>query len=273
LWNWLQELEYYAPSIVYQPGILQPADALSRIESNAIEVSPAYSSSWPEIVAKYLFNDPNWSTGVSVKMQKLVRLQSKNFKFLNNILHRKVLSNGDTFWVPYLGGEERKNEVMKYHSVLGHLAANSVYEVIKMRHWWPRQEEEIKRILLECQMCQLTERRVKPAVAPLHSLPPAPLPFQRWHLDFLQDLPSTLQGYDNIITATDSATRWFVAKATKGRTAKVVAKFLFEEIMVNYGCPVEIVSDRASAFMADVLAEYLEILKTRHLPTSPYHPR
>jgi hypothetical protein len=89
----------------------------------------------------------------------------------------------------------------------------------------------------------------------------------------LQDLPRTLQGYENIITATDSATRYFVAKATKQRTAKDIAKFLFEEIVVNFGAPVELVSDRASSFLSEVLQEYLKVLETRHLPTSPYHPR
>jgi hypothetical protein len=108
---------------------------------------------------------------------------------------------------------------------------------------------------------------------PLHPLPPAPLPFQRWHIDYLQDLPLTEEGYTNCITATDSATRWFIAIPTKDRLAKTSAKFIFDHIITNFGSPVEIVSDRSKSFLNMVVEELLKISKTSHLKTSSYHPR
>ncbi len=48
-----------------------------------------------------------------------------------------------------------------------------------------------------------------------------------------------------------------------------VAEFIFEKITCEYGAPVQIVSDRALSFLNESQREYLEILKIRHLPTTP----
>jgi hypothetical protein len=95
----------------------------------------------------------------------------------------------------------------------------------------------------------------------------------KWGIDFIQDLPSTASGHCNIITCIDYATKLVVAKAVPDRTAATVARFVFENITCVYGPPMELVSDRASAFMDHILKEYLEILGIHHLPSTPYHPR
>ncbi len=57
------------------------------------------------------------------------------------------------------------------------------------------------------------------------------------------------------------------------RDARTVAQFINENLTCRFGAPVEIVTDRASCFTASVLQEYLAILGTRHLPSTPYHPQ
>jgi hypothetical protein len=41
--------------------------------------------------------------------------------------------------------------------------------------------------------------------------------------------------------------------------------------MMNFGAPFEIVTDRASCFNS-VLSQYLQLQRTHHLPSTPYHP-
>jgi hypothetical protein len=65
-------------------------------------------------------------------------------------------------------------------------------------------------------------------------------PFERWGIDFVQDLPRTKAGNQHIITAIDYATRWVVAKAVSNRDSDTVAEFLYD-IMINYGAPFEII--------------------------------
>jgi hypothetical protein len=51
-----------------------------------------------------------------------------------------------------------------------------------------------------------------------------------------------------------------------------VAKFIYQ-IMLKFGAPDEIVSDRASCFMARTLQDYLAIQESSHMPSTPYHPQ
>jgi hypothetical protein len=177
--------------------------------------------------------------------------------------------------VPYLAFNERENIINHYHQVLGHLQTSSILNILKLRHYWPGLESDIKRVIDDCRECQLNTlpSRENQALMPLHPLPPAPLPFQRWHIDYLQDLPPSDDGYNNCITATDSATRWFIAVPTKNRLAKTTAKFIFDHIISNFGAPIELVSDRSKSFLNEVVEELLKVSNCSHLRTSSYHPR
>ena len=72
---------------------------------------------------------------------------------------------------------------------------------------------------------------------------------------------------------TDYVTKWAEAEATRKDNKHVVAKFLREKILSRYGCLKELVSDRGTHFVNDVIKELIEKYKIKHRLTSPYHPR
>ena len=53
----------------------------------------------------------------------------------------------------------------------------------------------------------------------------------------------------------------------------MVAKLLRKKILSSYGCPKELVSDRGTHFVNDVIKELTEKYKIKHRLTSPYHIR
>ena len=107
----------------------------------------------------------------------------------------------------------------------------------------------------------------------MRPLPPVALPFERWGLDFVQDLPTTLQGNKHIITCIDYATRWVVAKAVPNRDSQTVMKFLYEDILQNYMAPYQIITDRGSSFLAEAVEQFETTYGIRHDKTTPYHPQ
>jgi hypothetical protein len=48
---------------------------------------------------------------------------------------------------------------------------------------------------------------------------------------------------------------------------------LYEQIVVNFGVPDEIVTDRGRAFLANVLTSYMRKMGVKHRKTSAFHPR
>ena len=100
--------------------------------------------------------------------------------------------------------------------------------------------------------------RVGPKVSkssqPLHPIMATEV-FQRWGLDFIGPINPPAKGTKNkyIITATDYTTRWVEARALKDNTATSTAKFIFEEIITKFGCPIELVNDQGSHFLNDTI--------------------
>jgi hypothetical protein len=52
-----------------------------------------------------------------------------------------------------------------------------------------------------------------------------------------------------------------------------VAKFLYEEIILPFGLPQTLLTDRGSHFVNEFIGELNEILNIKHLLTTPYHPQ
>ena len=209
---------------------------------------------------------------VSVPARLKMRQQKAKFDVKDGVLHRKLRLRGQSRSVPFLAPDRRWSIIDEYHATLGHLATATLFPVMQSRFWWPDMENWIRNFVRDCQRCQLHVLEDS-SPAPLHPLQPHPLPFTRWGLDFVQDLPETANGNRHIVTAICHTTKFPLARAVPDRTSATVAKFIFEEITCRFGCPEEIVTDRASAFQAQTLAEYLRLLGIHHLPSSPYHPR
>jgi transposase InsO family protein len=92
-------------------------------------------------------------------------------------------------------------------------------------------------------------------------------------MDFVQNLPETKAGNRHIITAIDYATRWTVCRAVPEMTAAAVAKFLYHDILLNFGAPYEIITDRGAAFLSEALQDFEATQRIRHRASTPYHPQ
>ncbi|KAH9270472.1 hypothetical protein BASA83_007473 [Batrachochytrium salamandrivorans] len=82
----------------------------------------------------------------------------------------------------------------------------------------------------------------------------------------------TKSGNKYLITCIDYATRWVLAKPVKDMTESAVAAFLYE-LMMTYGAPFEIISDRGKSFLAEGIDLFERENKIRHFATTPYHPQ
>lgn len=105
---------------------------------------------------------------------------------------------------------------------------------------------------------------------PVQPIPPVGHPFERWGIDFLQNLPLTKLGNRHVITCIDYCTRWVVAKATSTMSADQVVQFLYSSIFMQYRIRFEIVSDLGSPFLSGSVSQFLNV---KHLPSTSFHPQ
>jgi len=224
---------------------------------------------WPLAIAHF-FEEHEWLE-MPDQFKKKCKTELPNFTVKSNLLYRILDDKISTArYVPFAG---RLNLMKRFHTGLGHLKFDSIVHLFSLRYWWPSWKTDLKSYISSCPECQLDASHSNGIPTPIRPIPPSGLPFERWGIDFIQDLPETNSGNRHIITAIDYATRWVVAKAVPARTSAEMVKFLYENILMNYGCPYEIFSDRASALLSESLSNYIELQTIRHKATTPYHPK
>jgi transposase InsO family protein len=186
-----------------------------------------------------------------------------------------VFTYEDGIHAPYLEPVFRGDLVNRMHSEFGHLGWPGLNGVVRPRAWWPQMRKDIESAAHNCPNCQVSQgsKESLERETPQHMVTAGIRPFERWGIDLIGVLPTTPNGNRWIITAIDYATGWPVAKAVPEATEEALGQFLHEQIFMNYGAPLELISDNGTNLLSGAVEYYLNILKTRHRTTTPYHPR
>ena len=97
-------------------------------------------------------------------------------------------------------------------------------------------------------------------------------PFELLLIDRLVELLGATSGNSCIIRCTDAVTKWTETCSTSIATALESAKFLMEQIVVELGVPLPVVTDNGQHFKSE-FDELLEKLHVAHHWGSLYHPQ
>jgi transposase InsO family protein len=76
-----------------------------------------------------------------------------------------------------------------------------------------------------------------------------------------------------LIVATDYLTKWAEAATIRKNTKEVVTNFVYNQIVYRYGRPLEIVTDRGSHFVNELVTALLQRLSVKHRQASLHYPQ
>jgi transposase InsO family protein len=267
--RWLDFIASFDFSIEYKPGKANVvADALTRLESNAVQIEEEISSDWPLLLPS--LNDPQKRKTLSPELIQLLEREKDNFTLEDDNIIRIIDSETSA---PFIQFHQRLDHISRLHCGMGHLGIEATFNLARTRGWWPSMREDIKKWVSSCSVCAKALPSKHPSSEALHPIKPPLLPFKRWGMDFIGRLPTSKKGNRWILVAVDHFTRWPVAIATPDATTATVARFLYENILTCFGPPDEILTDRGANFLAEALREYLKLQRVKHLKTTAYHPR
>jgi transposase InsO family protein len=263
------------------------ADTVSRLASEPpsppLAVSPDFAAiraaqrDDPELAMLYqrLLNPS------SVK-QAVERAQLFLFKVKDELIYR---SRPDlTSPAPRLSMQEwrlviprswRPRLLQEYHDgvIGGHLGQNKTYRRLADKYWWDGMYTDVEAYVQSCVPCAARKRRYDHRQIPLYSLPVPSQPFEALGIDVLSDLPVTGSGHRHILVVTDYFTRWPFAFAMKNQLAVTIAKIVVEQVFLQYGFPVTLLSDQGPNFMSNLVAAVLKLFLVKKLKTTAYHPQ
>jgi hypothetical protein len=92
-------------------------------------------------------------------------------------------------------------------------------------------------------------------------------------MDIVRPLPKTERGNTHIIVATEYLTKWPEARPIPNAKASSVVSFFYEDIICRHGCPKEILTDRGTHFVNEMLNSLCNELGVKHRLSTAYHPQ
>ena len=269
--RWAAALMEYSFDIRHRPGAKNVlADSLSRdpaLRKVTVEIGDRDIDDLLVDVKKYLCGHGELVTQPTGWSRRILKLAPKTYVKNNELYYRK----SETESVPAIVSKERRRQLLKeVHDGTGHFGEKTTLDFITHIAWWPEIRKETLDYVQSCDTCQAYARLKKPE--PAIRIPVEKV-FERFALDFVGPLPTTTSGNSYIIVATEALTRWPIARAVPSADADEAAKFFYEEIVLQFGPPDTILTDRGTHFLNLTMERITEHLETHHLRTTAYHPQ
>lgn len=189
---------------------------------------------------------------------------------LNGVLYRKRQEGAQTHYQLVLPEVLRPLVLKSLHDDMGHMGAERTLDLVRKRFYWPKMSGEVETKVKTCNRC-IRRKTMPEKAAPLVNIV-ASRPLELVCMDFLSVEPDSSNTKD-ILVITDHFTKYAVAVPTPNQKAMTVAKTLWDHFFVHYGIPEKLHSDQGPDFESRTIKELCELIGTKKIRTTPYHPR
>lgn len=124
------------------------------------------------------------------------------------------------------------------HEDLGHKGEQAVFELVRLRFYWPHLRADVHHHVASCHECQI--RNTKRMEVPITISMPT-TPFEKVYIDVMYMPPSG--GYNFIVAAKDDLTGITEASPIRKNNSSTLAKFFYEKIYCRYGAIGHVITD------------------------------
>jgi hypothetical protein len=146
-------------------------------------------------------------------------------------------------------------------------------KVLRAGLWWSMIHRDLKEY---CHRCDVFQRVGKPNRRDEMPLRPQVTlhAFDKWEIDVvgLINPPAKRTGARYIVTTMEYLTRWVKVAPMKDFSAETTTHFLFEKVIMRFGCPRVLMSDQGTHFINNTINAMTEELEAHHQKSTPYHP-
>jgi len=154
----------------------------------------------------------------------------------------------------------------------GHFSGRkTAAKVLQCGFYWPTLFRDAFEYCKSCPRCQQLGKINRRDMMPLSPIIVVEV-FDVWGIDFMGPFPSSSRN-EYILLVVDYVSKWVEAIPSRTNDAKVVVKFLRENIFARFGMPRAIISDQGTHFNNRSFDALLKRYSIVHRLATPYHPQ
>lgn len=295
--RWLEELSSFDFEIRHRPGVLNPADGLSRkpqLATDQADLEAERQKPVEGFTKKFMIGlmrsrgVPKPSGLASLKDE--VIFAQKDDPFCISLASKDDLSDPwscdgqgavyfrDRLFVPnQLGLRDKILQAFHDAPTAGHPGSGRTIKRVSESYHWEYLSRDVKKFVPTCGVCQRTKPRQHKPFGYLAPLPVPERPFQEISMDFVTGLPAvTPQGKkrDAILVVVCRFTKYALyIPCSSALTAEGLAQVLWVHVFSVYGLPDGIVSDRGSLFTSKFWTTLCSLLSVERRLSTAFHPQ
>ncbi|XP_055635391.1 uncharacterized protein K02A2.6-like [Toxorhynchites rutilus septentrionalis] len=270
--RWVLRLQAYSFDIVYEPGVKNLADAISRLSiAKPIDFDVAGDAciyqvarmSVPEAITlgkveAETLRDNTLQQVITSLNTGIWNDTTKTFKAFETELCQvgNLLLRGDRLVLPELLRHQTLEIAHESHPGMVVMKRR-----LRQKVWWPRMDSEIESFVRKCKACTLVSAPDQRTEMPLH-------PWTHIAADFLGPLPS---GH-NLLVLIDYHSRFTEIIIMKQITATLTVRAL-HETFCRFGMPESLKTDNGPQFISAELHQFCNQFGIEHRRTTPYWPQ
>lgn len=146
------------------------------------------------------------------------------------------------------------------------------HRAMTLGYWWPSMHKEALEYVKKCDQCQRFAPNIHQPGGVLNPLS-SPWPFARWGLDILGPFPKAARNKKFLLVGTDYFTKWVEAEALANIRDVDVMKFIWKNIVTQFGTPHTLISDNGLQFDSKAFREYYSELGIVNRYSTPAYPQ
>lgn len=170
----------------------------------------------------------------------------------------------------YLPAQFRDKVIEAIHNI-SHPGIRTTRRMTADRYFWVGMNKDVNRIARACIRCQRAKVH-RHTLSELGHFPDCDR-FEHIHIDIVGPLPTSQEGHRYLITMLDRATSWPEAIPVSDISANSVARVVYENWIVRFGCPLRLTSDQGRQFESEIFKHLMRFLGVEKIRTTAYHPQ
>lgn len=154
----------------------------------------------------------------------------------------------------------------------GHFGVRRTLDAIKKRFFWQTMNDDVKRYIKSCNLCQRKKGNTKRKEGFMIPMPIPSQPFDIIGADLMGPLPKS-NTYQHVLVITDYLTKYVITQPLRNATTGILIEAFKRHVFYRHGLPRTIITDNGSNFCSHEMRSILELMKIKHKTTSPYRPQ